>query len=82
MGGIGAAATDAQRQLVWLSRQVAPVVKRLASVYGVAAVAAVLFDARDPASVLPLQPVREEGLADYDSWTVENAERFDLLSAI
>lgn len=67
---IGSAPTDAQRQLKWLSKQVAPVVKRLAWVYGMDAVLAVLASAKDPSTVLPIPSQEEESLADYDAWTI------------
>jgi hypothetical protein len=43
-------------------------------VYGRDAVEAVVFDARDPSTVLPLQPEREVELADYDRWTIANVD--------
>jgi hypothetical protein len=70
LGPIGRTDTDATRQLRWLSRQVAPVAKRLEKVYGRDAVLAVLFDALDPGTVLPIEIESEVELRDYDEWTI------------
>jgi hypothetical protein len=75
MGPVGAADTDAARSLRWLGRAVRPVVTRLSGVYGIDAVLAVLVDARDPGTVLPLIPDQEVDLAAYDAWTIAKAEQ-------
>lgn len=82
LGSISAADSDAAKSLKWLSVGVAPVVKRLARVYGMSAVLGVLADGLDPSTVLPLRMEREEELAAYDAWSIDQAETAGRLSAI
>jgi hypothetical protein len=68
---IGRPETDAEGQLRWLSRGVAPVVKRLLEVYSESDLYGVLFGSLDPRLVRRRGGEEEEVLSEYDRWTVQ-----------
>lgn len=74
---MGAQLTDAERQLIWLQRQVGPVVNRLVKVYGLDGVLAVVVGTRDPSTLEPIRPEGGQELAAYDAWTIATQEESD-----
>lgn len=73
---IGRPDSDAARQLLWLSRQVAPVVNRLLGCYSESDLYAVLFGGVDAHGIQPVRSEADNELSAYDRWQCEReAER-------
>jgi hypothetical protein len=68
---IGRPETDAEGQLRWLARGVAPVVKRLLALYPESDLYGVLFKGMDPSLARQKGGGEDEILAGYDEWTVQ-----------
>lgn len=68
---IGRPGTDMERQLLWLSRQVAPVVDRLRQCYSESDLYSVLFDGASPVGLLPLDRREDNDLRGYDDWSIK-----------
>lgn len=68
---VGRQETDAERQIRWLSQQVAPVVSKLREWYSEDDLYSVLFEEMDPLAARLIGGEQDTSLAGYDAWILE-----------
>lgn len=78
---IGHKKTDTERQLRWLSKQVAPVVRRLLEWYSEDDLWDIIGGRMDPAAISQLDRGEDSELSEYDDWTTIERRSLGIVSA-